>query len=268
VRILLAVAALPATATAEDTPMRRAEVRLLSETTGVKPSGSIWVGLHVKLQPGWHTYWINPGDSGAPARVEWTLPAGVTAGEIAWPAPHRLSNPPFADYGYEGEVLLLVPIATPDAAPGSSVSLKADVRLLVCKDVCIPERTTVAVAVPVTGSPQSQTDLQAQFSAARRRVPGPPPSSWRLHAESRDRRVILAIETAEPPRAMEFFPLRPLEIRHAAPQPFRRRPAGATLTLEVDERLREPPARLTGVLVVDREQAVTVDVPVRSEVLR
>ena len=74
------------------------------------------------------------------------------------------------------------------------------------------------------------------------------------------REAVLAIETAEPPRAMEFLPLRPLEIRHAAPQPFRRRPAGAALTLDAVERLREPPARLTGVLVVDREQAVTVDV--------
>jgi thiol:disulfide interchange protein DsbD len=256
------LAALAATAFADEPPPRRAEVTLVSETAGAPPSGSFWVGLQVALRPGWHTYWINPGDSGAPARVTWTLPPGVVAGDIVWPAPHRLPNPPFVDFGYEDRVLLLVPLEVSKLDRGGSLSLAADVRLLVCRDVCVPERSAVTLTLPVRPSPETRTDVQGLFAAARRRVPGAPPASWSIGAEARDRTVILTIEGTPAPRALEFFPLRPLEIQHAAPQPYRRLPQGGSLTLDVDERRREPPSRLTGVLVHDDARSVAVDVPV------
>ena len=265
---VLTAAAAGSVASAADPPARRATVTLQPEMTGVRPSDTAWVGLHVALLPGWHTYWINPGDSGAPARVDWKVPPGVAAGDIVWPAPHRLSNPPFVDFGYEGNVLLLVPITTSDLGRLASVSLEADVRLLVCKDVCVPERSTVTITLPVSRSPQKRPDAEPLYSAARRRVPGAPPASWRLQAQAREGRVVLTVDAAPPPLAIEFFPLRPLEIRHAALQPYRRLPQGASLTLEVDERRREPPPRLTGVLVLDDERSVAVDIPVSTAPLR
>jgi thiol:disulfide interchange protein DsbD len=262
---LLAVTALSTSFVAEPpAESRRAQVRLLAETLGVQPSGEHWVGLHVTLQPGWHTYWANPGDSGEPARIKWTLPPGMVGGDIVWPSPHRLANPPFADFGYEREVLLLVPIRTAGLRVAAA-TLEADVRLLVCKDVCVPERTRLTLTLPVEPRPQKRPDVEPLFTAARRRVPREPPPTWRLRAEARERHVILTIETAQPPSAVEFFPARPLEIRHAAPQPFRRTPNGASLTIEIDERRREPPPRLAGILVIDHDQSVTVDVTVRFE---
>lgn len=244
---------------------RRAEVRLLAEMQSVQPSGELWVGLHVELRPGWHTYWTNPGDSGEPVRIDWKLPPGIVTGDIVWPAPHRLPNPPFMDFGYENEVLLLIPIRTADLRRTASVTLEADLRLLVCKDICVPERSTVAITLPVSRIPQKRSDVEPLFAAARRRVPRAPPVSWRLRAQARDRTVIMTIDTEQPPHAIEFFPLRPLEIRHAAPQPVRRSPAAVSLTLEIDERRREPLSHLSGVLVIDQEHSVTVDVPVLAE---
>ena len=58
---------------------------------GVAPGKSVWLGLQIQHQPNWHTYWRNPGDSGLPTILYWTLPAGVTAGEIAWPTPQRIT---------------------------------------------------------------------------------------------------------------------------------------------------------------------------------
>jgi DsbC/DsbD-like thiol-disulfide interchange protein len=264
------VAATLSTAFAAEPPAggRRAELRLLAEMRAVPASGTSWVGLHVALRPGWHTYWTNPGDSGESVRITWKLPSGMVPGDIVWPAPHRFANPPFMDFGYEGEVLLLIPITTADLARTASVSLEADVRLLVCKDVCVPERSTVTITLPVSQMPEKRPEVEPLFAEARRRVPRPPPASWRLRALARDRSVILTIDTGQPPRAIEFFPLRPLEIRHAAPQAYRRVSTGASLTLEVDERRRESPSRLTGVLVIDHEEPVTVDVPVSGEGLR
>ena len=82
----------------------------------------VWVGLQLTHKPEWHTYWKNSGDSGLPTSVEWTLPPGVIAGDIAWPVPKKIPIGNLANYGYEGTVLLPVPLTvTPDfkPAPGS-----------------------------------------------------------------------------------------------------------------------------------------------------
>jgi len=250
---------------AEEPRSRRSDVRLLSEATGAQSSGTFWVGLHVALQQGWHTYWVNPGDSGAPPRIQWTLPPGAVAGDIVWPAPHRMSNPPFADFGYENEVLLLVPITTSALPIGQSLTLAADVRVLVCKDICVPERSSVSLSLPVSRSPTPHAEVEPLFTAARQRAPGSPPSSWRMHAGMRDRSVVLSIDAADPPGKVEFFPLRPVEIQNAAAQKYARLSHGVSLVLQVDERRKDPPARLTGVLVADGTRAFTLDVPIDTQ---
>src|SRR6478735_7591528 len=67
----------------------RAEL-LAHAPDGVAPGKQVWVGLQLAHQPEWHTYWKNPGDSGLATQLEWTLPAGVTAGDIAWPVPKKI----------------------------------------------------------------------------------------------------------------------------------------------------------------------------------
>jgi thiol:disulfide interchange protein DsbD len=59
----------------------------VSESDAVAPGKTFWIGLRQTIAPGWHTYWINPGDSGEPPQIEWALPAGFSAGDIAWPHP-------------------------------------------------------------------------------------------------------------------------------------------------------------------------------------
>jgi thiol:disulfide interchange protein DsbD len=92
----------------------RAEL-LAHAPQGVAAGQPLWLGLQITHQPVWHTYWKNPGDSGLPTVLEWTLPAGVTAGDIAWPTPKKIPIGNLANYGYEGTVLLPVPLTV---APG------------------------------------------------------------------------------------------------------------------------------------------------------
>ncbi|MEP6825460.1 MAG: protein-disulfide reductase DsbD domain-containing protein, partial [Ramlibacter sp.] len=77
---------------------------------GAEPGKTVWVGLQLAHQPEWHTYWKNSGDSGLPTQLEWTLPVGVMAGDIAWPLPKKIPIGTLANYGYEGTVLLPVPL--------------------------------------------------------------------------------------------------------------------------------------------------------------
>ncbi|MCU1341337.1 MAG: hypothetical protein JWN92_760 [Candidatus Acidoferrum typicum] len=85
-------------------------VDLVAENQSIAPGRQTYFGLNFQLEKGWHIYWINPGDSGQPPRVQWHLPDGLSAGEIKWPAPRRLGTSTIVDFGYDGTVMLLVPV--------------------------------------------------------------------------------------------------------------------------------------------------------------
>src|SRR5262249_40493987 len=96
------------------------EVELIAESGRAQPRATVPVAVRMAMEHGWHVYWRNPGDSGLPPTIRWALPAGWTAGPIAWPVPERLRTGPLVDYGYEGEVLFPVRLeAAPDALPGT-----------------------------------------------------------------------------------------------------------------------------------------------------
>lgn len=151
----------------------RAEL-LAHAPDGVAAGRTVWVGLRLQHQPHWHTYWKNPGDSGLPTQLRWTLPPGVLAGDIDWPVPQKIPVGDLANYGYEGDVLLPVPLTiTPEYKPplfGGALEVKLQAAWLVCKTECIPEDGTFALEVPL----QSSTALHgAAFDAAFAAAPMP-----------------------------------------------------------------------------------------------
>jgi thiol:disulfide interchange protein len=137
------------------TPQVRAEL-MAHAPEGADPGKTIWVGLQLTHQPDWHTYWKNPGDSGLPTTLQWTLPPGVTAGEIAWPLPKKIPIGNLANYGFEGTVLLAVPLVITPAFKPSLLSQDLEIKLkanwLVCRKECIPEEGEFALRLPVRGS--------------------------------------------------------------------------------------------------------------------
>ncbi len=139
---------------------------------GADPGKTVWVGLQLTHKPEWHTYWKNAGDSGLPTALNWTLPAGVTAGEIVWPTPHKIRIGNLANYGYEGTVLLPVPLTiSPEFKPSllnSDVDIKLKATWLVCRKECIPEEGEFALKLPVKGSTAINS---SQFNAAFAQAP-------------------------------------------------------------------------------------------------
>jgi thiol:disulfide interchange protein DsbD len=123
---------------------------------GVGADKTVWVGLQLAHQPEWHTYWKNAGDSGLPTHLQWTLPVGVTAGEIAWPTPQKIRIGSLANFGYEGTVLLPVPLTISKAfAPGpgaDNLEVALSASWLVCKQECVPQEGNFVLQVPLRGS--------------------------------------------------------------------------------------------------------------------
>ena len=119
---------------------------------GVTPGQQVWLGLQIAHQPEWHTYWKNPGDSGLPTMLAWQLPAGITAGDIAWPTPKKIPIGTLANYGYEGTVLLPVPLTVARNFSAGQLDVQLKASWLVCRQECIPQEGTFALSLPAKGS--------------------------------------------------------------------------------------------------------------------
>jgi thiol:disulfide interchange protein DsbD len=227
----------------------QAQVRLIAERTTVAAGETLWLGLNLKMKPGWHTYWRTPGDSGLPARIAWTLPSGFAAGEIQWPPPERVPTGDLMNFGYEGEVTLVVPM-TVSASPGTA-ELVADATWLVCADVCIPEDGHFALPVTVAAAAGRLTDDAPLIAAARASVPGPAP--WPVRVRRSGDRFVLSAGPGLPAGIKDaaFFPDGDGAIANAAPQEFKSTGDGISLAVPVGA---NPPARLSGVLVLGGEK--------------
>jgi len=155
---------------------------LIPETAGAVPGKPFEVILHLHSDPGWHTYWINPGDAGLATKITWTLPEGFTAEPIQWPTPEKHKMGPLVTYGYEGDVYLITTITPPPAFEGEEfrpLEIKARASWLVCQEECIPGKGDFSVKVTYwngTGPLSNSMVLEkntALFDAARLRLPVP-----------------------------------------------------------------------------------------------
>ncbi len=143
---------------------------LLLSQASARPGDTLWAGIHLKMDPGWHTYWRNPGESGAPTTVTWKMPNVVGAGGILWPIPETHEAGGLTTYVYTDEVTLIVPLTIASNAPPGDVELSADLRWLECEKVCVPGRGTVTGRITIGPVPLDGSG-RAQIERARQRLP-------------------------------------------------------------------------------------------------
>ena len=219
-------------ARAADAPL--VTVDLISESAGISPGGAVWVGIRQRIAPGWHTYWINPGDSGEALTIEWALPPGFSAEPIVWPHPERIPVGPAMSHGYTGETVLLVRVSAPAGLPpGRDVVLRGRAAWLVCEKICLPEEREVVLTLPVVAGPAGPGAGAAEIARARRAVPVASP--WPASVAASPARVVLTV--AAPGLAADrivdtwFYPAQWGLIEYAAPQDARVDARGLTLTM-------------------------------------
>jgi DsbC/DsbD-like thiol-disulfide interchange protein len=259
-------------ARAGGTPIPHGTLELVSEAQWIAPGHTIRLGLHFQLEKGWHIYWVNPGDSGEPPRVKWQLPAGVRTGEIEWPTPRRLGTLSIVDFGYEDDVMLIVPLhagaGAAAAGPGYvSAPVRGEVKVLVCREMCIPGKAQLSLTLPVKSQPPAPDAQSAElFASARKAMPRRAPAGWRISVADERDSFALSAKVGERIAQAIFFPLEESQIKNAAPQQFAAASGGFRLTLQKSDQLVKPIARLKGVLLLAGDQGYIVDVPVREAV--
>ncbi|MFQ5534846.1 MAG: protein-disulfide reductase DsbD domain-containing protein [Sphingomonadales bacterium] len=145
------------------------ETRLIAATSGLSRAGKIWLGLHIKLAPGWHTYWRTPGDSGLPTRLDWAGSMNVKDTAVEWPLPQRLHSFDQDNFVYVSEVV--IPIEVTSADPTRPVQIDLKVEYGVCREICVPmaDRHRLSVS-PVPGGPR-ETDFTPLIEQSLLQVP-------------------------------------------------------------------------------------------------
>ena len=258
-RLLLAAAlATPLLATAAPgavvtTPQVRAEL-VAHAPEGIAAGRPLWLGLKIDHQRHWHTYWKNPGDSGLPTTLTWTLPTGVAAGDIEWPTPSKLPIGPLMNYGYEGTLLLPVAVTVPQGFQAGTLNVRLRAEWLVCKDVCIPEEGEFTIDVPAQAATAGHAEL---FAAARDARPQPLPDA-RATAAVEDGALLVRVAGLPADwqgRQLTFFPETPGVIANAAQPQARWQDGEWTARVPLDAQRSESPSAMPVVLAAAGQAA-------------
>ncbi|KAF3886697.1 MULTISPECIES: protein-disulfide reductase DsbD family protein [Nostocales] len=243
---------LPLSAWANPVKTEHIQAQLVSEVNSIKPGQTFWVGLHFQIQQGWHTYWKNPGDSGAAPSIAWTLPSGFSAGELLYPYPERLPTSGLMNFGYKNEVMLLSQIATPsNINTNKPIQLSAKADWLVCEQECIPENATLNLNLEIAkDTPVPNTKWTKVFEKTRAALPQDSPwqSTARINGETLTLRVNARQLQANQIKEVAFFPNEDGIISNAAPQKASFDKDGLTVQLERGN--RSDVKQVSGVLVL------------------
>jgi DsbC/DsbD-like thiol-disulfide interchange protein/cytochrome c biogenesis protein CcdA len=212
---------------------RAIELELVAEGPA-PPGGEVELAMHMRPAPGWHGYWLNPGDAGLPMDVKWQLPAGFAAGPLRYPVPTRLEIADLMNYVYEQDYAVLVRLKVPANARGT-VPIRAEAHWLACTDkICVPEEGELSLDLPVG----SGTTDRAEFDAWRQKLPQPLASVGRFAVAGNKLRVAIPLPASVKVDKPYLFPMIDGAVAYEAKQDFSR--SGDILVAELQRKGAAP----------------------------
>jgi thiol:disulfide interchange protein DsbD len=233
------------------------EAQLVAETEHAVPGESLWLALRMDHDENWHTYWMNPGDAGKPTEITWQLPEGLEAGEIVWPVPERFELPAdLVDFGYTDEIFLLTEISIPENYSATSLQISAEAQWLECEDICIPGGANVSLDIPVAGNGQTVADTRwvQGFDSVRKDLPREDivlDSMFSISGEEINLLVQATESIFEDAQSVTFIPDTHRVLDYISVQNITTQLSSLQLNQKAHSRaLREPPARMGGLLIV------------------
>jgi len=257
----LLAAALPARAVSNAADAPHVHVQLVVPASGINLGQAASAGLYFKIDPGWHVYWKNAGDAGEPPHMKWTLPNGLTAGPLEFPAPKRLPLGPLMDFGYENEVLFPFTLnVAANAKPGWAV-IHAKVDWLVCQASCIPGKAELEVTRGILSGRAKAVYIASErdlFNRLSGRLPKDLPAGVQAAFQPTQDGFQLTVTTGRKETEAAFFPSDQEVLDNPAPQKLEPAPNGLILDLKKDANLAANPAELKGVLELSGGRAYEI----------
>jgi len=245
--------------------------QLVALGPAIAPGGTQQVGLVLTLEKHWHVYWINPGDSGEPPKIAWTLPTGITASPMQFPIPQRLPLGPLMDFGYEDEVAFPVTISAASTLKPGPLHLDVQVSWLVCAQVCIPGKAHLGIDLTVQPT-APQAPLTGVLGKAITLLPKPLPAGAKFSVLGGAQQFVLTLTDGQRETNAEFYPYPaealanqaqpPDAIANAAVQKIVPLRDGVRLTVPRSPDLATLPATLHGVFKLSDTVAYDVTTPI------
>jgi len=235
---------------AQEAVVAPVQAQLMSEQASIASGEPFWVGVQLKMDQGWDTYWMNPGDVGFPTQVTWQLPKGFTASDIYWPVPEKFINDQIVGFGYTDTVLLLTQITPPKDLTTDQVELKAHVTWLACNQSCEPGEADLALMLPVNHIATPDNKVMSEFAQAKAGLP----KAGQVRVEAKNDKLVFNFQASQPISSVQFFPEQGSVIDYLAPQSVDMHQSGMASVTVARSPLNEVlPDQVRGVLLLLEE---------------
>lgn len=245
---------LSSTVHAQELLDRYTQNRLIVETNDLKAGETITVATEITLAPHWHVYWKNPGDSGLPVRINWILPEGFEISDIKWPTPDKISYEILVNYGYYNRVTLLQDLKVPETLPTGDLEITANLEMLVCNEICIPESDTVSAQIK-----SDNVDNNIYITDAKQKLPKEITGNFNYSETNGTLKLALTPDQQDlfsevNPDNIEFFPIEWGIIDYVEQPNVSVNGKDITLTHARSDRQLSELSELEGVLVITSEK--------------
>lgn len=231
------------------------EAMLVSSSSFVQPGVPFWLGLRMKMDKGWHSYWQFPGDSGQATSIDWKLPEGWKAGPLQWPVPKIHPQDGFTTFIYEDEVILMVQVTPPKTAKvGTTAAISASAVWLICEESCVPAREKVSIRLPIAAKEKQSVTWAPRIAQTQMQWPKPP-SAWQFSAYQDGEDIILrgtSKGTFKAPARLSFLPKDGDTVKLSDSYAATPTANGFTLRMPVSEYATARPDALNGVLLAPK----------------
>ncbi len=240
-------------------------IRIIAEKTPLLPNSEIIIATEITLDPHWHVYWENPGDSGLPVNIEWVAPDGFEFSDISWATPEKISYDGLANYGYYNKVTLLQTLKTPDILPKN---ITANISMLICNEICIPENHSISINLRELGN-QDNSDY---IKAAQEKLPTKLNGDFEYFEQ--DNNLIISLKPDDISMLqgdIEFFPLDWGVIKNSAMPSIKINGDEIIISHERGDQELSEISDLKGLIVVDGDigysmTAKPIDAPTTTEI--
>lgn len=245
----------------EEKNEENSKAELIVSHSSIKPGEPFWAVIKISMKPGWHTYWQNPGDTGLAPQVKWDLPKDFIVSPLQYSSPTRFTYQGIVSFGYENNAYFVAKITPPTIVTESSVSLKAKVNWLLCKDSCIPQEAVLSLGIPINQGTAQKGDESETIDKILTEIPVLLETKGAFALN--DQTVVLTIPKASFQTNVSdqkssidsvlFFPMANNVIDNNAPQKFEERGESLLITLQrLAKKNDKTPQNLSGVLQVKK----------------
>jgi DsbC/DsbD-like thiol-disulfide interchange protein len=250
------------------------DARLIADSARIQAGRPFSLGILITLDPGWHTYWKNPGTSGMPPDMTWQLPPGFEGGPVQWPAPSVVGPADMPDYGYEKKVLLMRTVTPSSWLQDRDYRFTVKLAWMICKDVCVQRKADLVITLPA-GNASKDSPWKRDFDDARSALPVLDPA-WSFKAGVHGKNLDLTIipppgQSREAIARGTFIPLENGLLEAGHPPAWQAPTNTPVLSLRLLSPTAPRPERLAGLFLLPGEpgagarRALQIDIPFEKE---